>query len=202
MDDAAACRFEQRTIRLPGVGRQVDQHLASRGSRAPQSLRHIRCGAAAESPHVIWRQLRVGHHHVNRLRRNVKLFGNDLCERRADVLTDLGLSRVDADLAVFADVKPCGDVPRSLASSASAPAAARLLLGMRRVHHVKDQNSSAQRSSRIRGDPARTGTRDPRKTRTAQVRFRDSIRRIPCLVHRRASFNILAAPETAARIRG
>ncbi len=65
----------------------------------------------------------------------MELFRDGLRKRRADVLADLRLSRVNTDLAVFADVEPRGELGRwRLAASASAaPAGARLLLGLGRV---------------------------------------------------------------------
>ena len=93
---APSRRARASTVGLPGFGRQVDQHLASRGGGAPQPLRHIRRGAAAECAHVERSQLRVGHHQANRVRRGVELFGDDLRQRRADVLADLGLAGVNA----------------------------------------------------------------------------------------------------------
>ncbi len=204
MDDAAARRFEQPAIDLPGLGRQVNQHLASRGRRAPQTLRHIRCGTAAERPHVERRQLRVGHHHADRFRRSVQLFGNDLRERCADVLTNLGLARENADLAVFADVKPGGDVPGSLPAASTAPAAAaRLLLGMRRVQQMKNENAPTQRLQESAAIQLETVVAILKKLVAFGLNIEIEVDdRIARFVHRRASFNVLAAPATAARIRG
>ena len=85
----------------------------------------------------------------------MKLFGDDLRERRADVLADLGLAGVDGDLAVFADVQPGGDVPgNGLAAAAAAAAAAGLLLGTARDSAGEGRGYRRPATSRIRGGPA------------------------------------------------
>src|SRR5262245_39193931 len=104
MDDAAILSAQMSAVGFPGCGCQIDQHFSSRGCGAPESLRLIGRRAAAECAHVERRQLGVCHYQMNEVRRSVKLFGDDLRERRSNVLTHLGLAGVYSDLAVFADV--------------------------------------------------------------------------------------------------
>ena len=66
----------------------------------------------------------------------VQFLGDDLRERRADVLADLDLAGVDGDRAVFADVQPGADLLRP----ALTAAAARLLS----AEPVRDQQCDDQ----------------------------------------------------------
>ena len=109
--DGAIRGRQERAVGLPGFGGEVDQASRERRRRFAAAAGHIRSGAAAERAHVERGQLRVGHDQANRARRGVQLFGDDLSQRRADVLADLGLARVNGDLAVFANVQPGGDIP-------------------------------------------------------------------------------------------
>ena len=75
----------------------------------------------------------------------MQLFRDDLRERRADVLADFGLSRVNTDLAVFSDVKPRRNISRRRRPASAASAAARLLKSMCRAQEMNDQDTPAQR---------------------------------------------------------
>ena len=131
---------ERGAVGVPAPCRQVHELLARRRRRAAQLRPHGRSGPAAEGPGVPRDEVRVTHHHPDRIDRHAQLLGDLLRERRADVLPHLDLAGEDGDVPVLGDVEPRADVPRELPPAARAP---RFLRG-RGGGRETDEDPSAQ----------------------------------------------------------
>jgi hypothetical protein len=111
-DDLSVACGERGAIDLPARRRLIDQHLARRGGSARQLRRHPRRGLRSEGAGIPGRLVGVGHHQRDRRNRYAQLVGDGLRERRADVLPDLHLARVDLHAAGLVDMDPRGDLRR------------------------------------------------------------------------------------------
>ena len=113
--DLAVGDGERVALDLALLGGQVEQHLAGGGGGAAQLARH----RAASSGCRTCRR-RTGTSAVSAITMRIdfsgdaQFLGDDLRERRADVLADLDLAGVDGDRAVLADVEPGADLRGTL----------------------------------------------------------------------------------------
>ncbi len=105
----AVRQLERRRIDRPPLRRTGQQYRPRRGGRPPQLRSHLRRRAAAECAGIVRHAVGVAHHQRDRRRRHAQLLRDRLRQRRADVLTDLDLTREDRDGAVLRDVQPRGD---------------------------------------------------------------------------------------------
>ena len=145
-DDFAVGRLERRATGLPLPCRLIDQHLARR-RRGPRDLRcHGRRRARSERPLIERRQIGVRHDERHCLERHAQLIGDDLCQRRPDVLTDFDFARVGRDAPTGIDVNPGADIARALSG---AEAAAAFLLGGGR-HRRDDDEPAAHRGEQTK----------------------------------------------------
>ena len=122
IDDAPVLDRQAGPINAPLSGRQIQQELARRHRDSPQLQRHNRRRVAPEGPGIIGGQVGIAHDHRDRRKRNLQLLGDNLSQRRADILTHLDLAGENGYSTVGADVQPRADVARCL--PAAPPSAA------------------------------------------------------------------------------
>ncbi len=155
----------------------------------------------------------VGHDHVDRLDWGVQLLGDDLAQRRPNVLAHLRLSRVDRDLAILADVQPGAEVVRrglaAETSAATTPSAGRLRLRdiSISIDQAEDENASAHRFQEAATIQVEAVCRTFKEL--VALGFDWDVEVVTefgsdagSLVHRLTSFTASAAMRTAAMIRG
>ena len=102
---------------------------------------------------------------------SAQLLGDDLGQRRADVLADLDLAGVDGDRAVLGDVQPGADLAGRRPLAAAPPAPPDSCAAASR-QQAEDDQPAAERRGRSRGGPARTARPARRAARTARARAR------------------------------